>query len=108
VQVEMAFTLRSGPVYAVGDGVTAPQATKTVNPRYTDAARQAGTQGSVQLSGIVETDGSIGSIAAVKGLDPELDEQVVQALSQWRFKPGQKDGADVRVRVSIEMTFTLK
>lgn len=108
VNLEMTFALRGGPVYTAGNGVTPPQPTKQVNPKYTDAARQARIQGSVQLSGIVETDGLIGSIQVVKGLDSELDEQAVQALSQWRFKPGQKDGADVRVRVTIEMTFTLK
>lgn len=108
VNLEMTFTLREGPVYRVGNGVTAPQPTKHANPRYTDAARQAGLQGRVELTGIVETDGTIRSIRVTAGLDPELDQQAIEALSQWTFKPGQKDGADVRVRVNIEMTFTLK
>jgi TonB family protein len=108
VNLEMTFTLRDGPVYRVGNGVTAPQPTKHVNPRYTGAARQAGLQGRVELTGIVETDGPIRSIRVTTGLDPELDQQAIEALSQWTFKPGQKDGADVRVRVDIEMTFTLR
>jgi TonB family protein len=108
VDIELTFTLRDGPVYTVGAGVSAPQVITRVNPKYTDTARQAGVQGAVELSGTVETDGTIGSIRVEKGLDAELDQQAIQALSQWRFKPGQKDGADVRVHVNIEMTFTLK
>jgi hypothetical protein len=29
-------------------------------------------------------------------------------LSEWRFKPGSRDGKAVPVRVTIQMTFTLK
>jgi len=109
VSLELTFSLHhAAPVYAVGSGITAPRATKQVNPNYTDAARQARTQGSVELTGIVETDGSIGSIEVARSLDPELDQQAIRALSQWQFTPGQKDGANVRVRVNVEMTFTLR
>ena len=94
--------------YKIGEGVTAPVATVHPNPRYTDGPKRAGTHGTVELTGIVETAGRIRSIRVTKPLDPELDEQAIQALQQWRFKPGQKDGVDVRVEVSVEMTFTVR
>ena len=37
-----------------------------------------------------------------------LDAQAVNAMKQWLFKPGSKDGKPVPVRVSVEMTFRLK
>jgi TonB family protein len=108
VNIEMTFTLRDGPVYKVGEGITAPKATTHPNPRYTQKALDERLHGSVELSGIVETDGSISSIKVVKGLSDDLDQQAIDALKQWRFTPGQKDGVDVRVAVHVEMTFTMK
>ncbi len=43
-----------------------------------------------------------------KALHPELDKQAIAALEQWEFKPGTREGKPVPVRVTIEMTFTLK
>ena len=37
-----------------------------------------------------------------------LDTQAVEAVRQWLFKPGTKEGKPVAVRVALEMTFTLK
>jgi TonB family protein len=47
-------------------------------------------------------------IRVKRGLDERLDREAVKALGQWRFRPGQKDGQDVRVRISIEMTFSAR
>jgi TonB family protein len=37
-----------------------------------------------------------------------LDQAAIEALEQWRFKPGTKDGKAVDVHVHVELTFTLK
>jgi TonB family protein len=37
-----------------------------------------------------------------------LDAQAVLAAKQWLFNPGMKDGVAVAVRVTIEMSFTLR
>ena len=49
-------------------------------------------------------------VSVKRSLDPTygLDQQAVKAARQWKFKPGTKDGKAVPVRVSLEMTFTLK
>jgi len=97
-----------GPVYTVGDGVSAPVVVKQVKPQYTAEARRAKVQGTVTLEAIVETDGTVGDVTVTKGLEPGLDEQAVKALRLWRFEPGKKDGKAVRVRITLEMTFTLR
>jgi len=53
---------------------------------------------------------TVNDVEVVRSLDTEygLDEQAIKAAKQWRFKPGTKDGKAVAVRVSLEMTFTLK
>jgi TonB family protein len=111
ITIELSFTLRNGPpppVYRVGDGVSAPVVTRRVEPQYTDEARRARISGSVGLEAVVETDGSVSDVRVTKSLDEGLDRESIKALRQWQFKPGQKDGAAVRVRVEIEMTFNVK
>jgi TonB family protein len=96
------------PVYEPGNGVSAPVVVKDVKPQYTADAMRAKVEGTVVLACVVKTDGSIGDVKVARSLDAGLDQEAIKAIKQWRFKPGLKDGKAVAVRVSIEMTFTLK
>ena len=96
------------PVYQVGNGVTAPVLIKEVKPNYTEDAIRRKVQGTVEVSAVVKTDGTVGDVRVTKSLDPDLDEQAVIATKQWTFKPGTKDDRPVNVRVTIELTFSLR
>lgn len=96
-------------VYEPGNGTTMPIIVKEVKPQYTDAAQDRKIQGSVLLRAVVLENGHIGdSVEVLKSLDADLDQQAVAALKQWEFKPGTRDGKPVAVRISCELTFTLK
>jgi len=95
-------------VYPFGPGVAAPQAINRPTPRYTDAAREAGMQGVVMLTGIVEADGRVSNIRIQRSLDAGLDQEAIKAFEQWRFTPGTKDGQPVRVQVTVEMSFNMR
>ena len=43
-----------------------------------------------------------------ESLDPGLDQKALDAISQWRFKPGTKNGEPVKVKATIEVNFQLK
>jgi TonB family protein len=109
VTIELTFTLRDGQIYRPGfGGVTFPKALKTVTADYDDDARRERVQGSVELEGVVETDGTVTGIHVTRSLDERLDRQAIKAFGQWRFTPAQKNGAAVRAFVRVEMTFNLK
>jgi TonB family protein len=93
-----------------GDGVTEPRVVKEVHPVYTDEAKRHRIQGTVTMDVVVLADGTVGDVTVTKSLDTEygLDEQAVNAVKQWRFRPGTKDDKPVNVLVTIEMSFTLK
>ena len=46
----------------------------------------------------------------VRSLDSTfgLDQEAVKAARQWRFVPGMRLGEPVAVRITIELTFTLR
>jgi TonB family protein len=91
-------------------GVTAPGLVKDVKPVYTDEAKEAGIQGTVELEAVVLTDGTVGDITVTRSLDRKygLDQQAILAMKQWLFSPGKKDGKAVPVAITVEMTFTIK
>jgi len=96
-------------VYEPGNGVSLPMVVKEVKPQYTARARDMRIQGSVLLRAVVLENGHIGeNIEVLRSLDTDLDQQAIGALKQWEFKPGMKEGKPVAVRISCELTFTLK
>jgi TonB family protein len=97
-------------VYKPGNGITLPVVLREVKPQYTAAAMQAKIQGSVWLECVVGETGDIVDTKVTKSLDTEygLDQAAIDAASQWKFKPGLKDGKPVAVRITLELTFTLK
>ena len=96
-----------GGVFRVGGGVSAPVPVFQPQPEYSEQARKAKYQGSVLLSVVVSRDGSVRDIKILRPLGLGLDEKAVEAVQQWRFKPGQKNGAPVDVMATVEVTFRL-
>jgi TonB family protein len=91
----------------VGSGVTAPSLLSKVEPEYSEEARAAKLQGTVLLKVVVDTDGLAKNIQVLKSQGMGLDEQAVIAVTQWKFKPGMKDGAPVPVQAQIEINWKL-
>jgi TonB family protein len=58
------------------------------------------------LYGIIRKDGSIDSIQLVRSLDPQLDQNAIDALAQWKFRPGTRAGAPVDIEAVIYVPFT--
>ena len=97
-----------GGVFRVGGGVSAPSIVYRVEPTYSEEARKAKYQGVVVLSAIVRKDGTIEIVKVVRGLGLGLDENAIQALKQWKFRPGMKNGVPVDVALNIEVNFSLR
>jgi protein TonB len=103
----------------VGPGVTAPVPTSRTEPGYTQAARNAKLEGSFVLSVVIGPEGLPSEITVLKqklysrktGAEAEddlgLKAQAVECVSQWRFRPGLKDGKPVAVQIKVELNFKL-
>jgi TonB family protein len=94
-------------VYKSGGDVSAPRMTSHVGPEYSEEARANKLQGSIQVSLVVDVTGAPTQIAILHPLGMGLDEKAIEAISQWKFTPGQKNGSPVPVFTQVEVTFHL-
>jgi protein TonB len=96
-----------GGAYHVGGGVHAPKVIYRVEPEFSEEARKNKWQGVVILKVIIGKDGKPQDISVQRSLGMGLDEKAIEAVKQWRFDPGTKDGQPVPVEVSMEVSFRL-
>jgi TonB family protein len=96
------------PIYKSGrDGVKNPRIIHTVSAEYSDQARRAKIQGTVALTFVVDSNGNPTMIRVTQGLGSGLDEKAVEAVQQWRFEPGTKNGKPVAVQMAADVSFPL-
>jgi protein TonB len=79
------------------------------NIKYPVVAEENGIQGRVIVTFVVERDGSITDVKVAKSVDPSLDKEamrVVKSMPHWI--PGKQNGAAVRVKYTVPVTFKLQ
>lgn len=96
-----------GGVYRIGGAVSSPSIIRKVEPEYSEEARKAKWQGTVSLNIIVDETGHPRDIKVVQALGLGLDQKAMEAVAQWLFKPGMKDGKAVPVFATVQVTFHL-
>jgi TonB family protein len=92
---------RKGPL-------SSPIPVEKVDPKYPPALIREHVDGEVVLYAIIRKDGSVDSIQVVRELDPRLDRNAVEALAQWRFRPGGRDGAPVDLEAVVHIPFRFR
>jgi TonB family protein len=100
--------LGSPEIYQIGAGVQGPMITRESKPGYPAQAKANRIQGLIRMECVVLADGTIGDVKVTQPLDVELDNEAVNTIRMWQFKPGTVDGKPVPVQVMVEMSFSLK
>ena len=93
-----------GPKNDETNGVTI---TIKPQPRYTDAARKAGIQGSVQLKIVFLANGGIGSVTPISELKFGLTEEAIRAAQRIVFIPAKKNGVTFSVSKTVVYSFSI-
>jgi TonB family protein len=88
--------------------ITPPILIHRVEPKYSPEALQKKYQGTVLLRATVHKDGSVTVDEVVRKLGLGLDESAVQALEQWKFRAGARNGEPISVQTQIAVHFNLK
>ena len=95
------------PQYPGGTGKLFEYLAKSV--RYPKEAENAGVQGRVIATFVVEKDGSISNAKVVRSIHPALDAEalrVINGMPNWN--PGTQNGEPVRVKYTVPITFRLQ
>jgi periplasmic protein TonB len=90
-----------------GRNVTQPVLLWRKDPEYSAEARKAKLQGIVELGIEVNASGQVTNIRVLRGLGLGLDERAIDAVRQWKFRPGTVDGRAVATRAMVEVNFRL-
>ncbi|NQZ77081.1 MAG: energy transducer TonB [Ekhidna sp.] len=78
------------------------------NLTYPEEAFQMGKEGSVYVQFIIEKDGSISDVVAIRGIGAGCDEEAVRALNQMpNWKPALHEGKLVRQQMVQKITFRM-
>lgn len=75
---------------------------------YPDSVYKKGLQGRVIVQFIVETDGSVSNVNAVKTFDEACGKEAVRVVKLMKWNPGKQRGKAVRTRVSVPISFKLE
>jgi periplasmic protein TonB len=76
--------------------------------KYPAQARRMGTEGKVFVQFVINRDGSISDVVAIKGIGAGCDEEairIIQASPSWT--PGKQRGKAVKQRMVLPITFKL-
>ncbi|HMD71064.1 MAG TPA: energy transducer TonB [Bryobacteraceae bacterium] len=92
---------------SIGAGITPPVLIYKKEPEYSPEARKAKYQGTVRLDVEVDASGQVANVKLVRSLGLGLDEKAIEAVRQWKFNPGMKDGKPVAVQTEVEVNFRL-
>jgi TonB family protein len=86
--------------------LTAPVATQKVDPAYPASLMRAHIEGTVTLYAVIHSDGSVGDVRVLRGVNQRLDENARAALAQWRFQPATKNGEAVALEAVVIIPFS--
>ena len=91
----------------VGGGVSAPEVIFQVEPEFSEEARKAKVAGNVLVALWVGVDGLPTHVRVLRGVGMGLDEKAIEAVKQYRFRPGMENGKPVMTEVNIEVNFQI-
>ena len=92
---------------AISDDITPPRLTEVASPDYTTEAKKKKIEGQVTLLIVVNKKGDVVDAKVVKGLGYGLDENAIVAVKEWKYKPAEKNGEPVTVKMEVTLDFYL-
>jgi len=90
---------------AVNADLREPAPYRRLRPAYTDAAARAEAEATVDASVEIGAEGEVGDVRIVRWAGYGLDEEVVATVRRMHFRPAERDGERVAVRVLLRYNF---
>lgn len=74
-------------------------------PSYPQELRKRKRRGTVYVVFLVSTEGRVLQPKVEKSTDPAFERPALEAVRQWRFEPGTRNGEKVQFKLRIPITF---
>lgn len=87
---------------------TPPKVIRTLKPTYPFAMRRAGIQGRVVVNFVVDTNGNVRIPFATESTHPGFRNAAIDAVAEWKFKPGKRGGRKVNTRMQVPIIFSIE
>jgi TonB family protein len=85
-----------------------PEVIRQAPPAYPYSLRSSGYRGEVVIDFAVDLEGNVFNPSVVKSSHPDFEAPAVEAVLQWKFKPGMRNGHPVYVRMEVPIFFELE
>lgn len=85
-----------------------PIPVKTPPPEFPLQLKRDGVGGVVAVSIVIDETGAVVSATVAKSSNPGFDDAALAAIKKWKFKPAQKDGAPVKIKVTVPIRFNVE
>jgi TonB family protein len=93
-------------ILSVGDLDQRPRALFQSPPSYPAELRRRRVQGTVQIVFLVDTAGKVLDPKVERSSDPAFEKPALDAVRQWRFEAGTRNGHPVTFKLRIPITFS--
>jgi protein TonB len=88
---------------------TIPMPTFKTPPRYPYRAKRMGLEGVVKVKFFVDKEGRVSEVTILSASVPDVfDESVINAISSWKYSPGELMGEKVATMVTTEIIFKME
>jgi protein TonB len=84
-----------------------PEVVVQVPPDYPYQFRSAGIAGTALVDCVVDTKGDVRGAFVGNASQHDFGASAVRAVSQWKFRPGQRKGKAVNTHVMVPVVFTI-
>jgi len=85
--------------------LSAPSATRKVDPAYPLELMRQNVGGTVILYAVIHADGTVGNVRVLRSVDERLDQFASEAIAKWQFHPAAKNGGPVDVEATFWIPF---
>jgi protein TonB len=97
-----------GDVFDAAQLDAMPRPMKQVPPAYPAALRDFGITGRARVSFVIDAEGKVVDAKVLSSTHDAFEQPALDALAEWKFAPGQKNGAAVNARVQMVLVFELE
>ena len=88
--------------------LSTPVPVDKVDPAYPSDLMRARVEGTVIVYAIIHADGTVGETKVLHGFDEKLDQNAVNAVLRWHFRPATRNGQPVELEAVFQVPFRTK